>query len=119
MAWIGPIDNLKPEPRRTVSIHDKRNIMSIQKHSCNFCEQKISLGEFNCDLDHIIPINISGKTTIENLQFLCVSCHRKKTSLENRGDLKLVNLQNPPNPGEILIFNGSNESFYPKFYNTC
>lgn len=113
MAWIGPVNNLKPEPRRSVSIYDKRMIMSSQKNSCNFCERKISLGEFNCDLDHIVPINISGKTTIENLQFLCVSCHRKKTSLENRGDLKLVNLKTPPNEKEILIFYESNNPVYP------
>ena len=51
IAWIGPIDNLKNVPRRTVCMNDKITVMKRQHNICNFCTNKISLGEYNSDLD--------------------------------------------------------------------
>lgn len=36
------------------------------------------------DIDHIIPVEHGGKSVMENLQTLCVSCHRAKTAKQAR-----------------------------------
>lgn len=36
------------------------------------------------DIDHIIPVEDGGKSIMENLQTLCVACHKKKTAEQAR-----------------------------------
>ena len=36
----------------------------------------------NLELDHIIPLHRGGSNESENLQLLCVDCHRAKTAAE-------------------------------------
>jgi len=94
-AWIGPEKNLRAEPRRSLSMRSKREILVRQKSKCRFCESKITLEPYcNADADHIIPINYGGETNLENMQLLCVGCHRHKTSLENSREKRIVHLSN-------------------------
>ena len=94
LAWIGPVNSLQPELRRSVSIRDKHDIMKRQKNKCNFCETGITSGMYsNCDLDHIVCISMGGLTVPSNLNFLCVACHRRKTSLENQKSVKFINMK--------------------------
>lgn len=32
--------------------------------------------------DHILPVALGGKSTYDNLQFLCKSCHKNKTAID-------------------------------------
>lgn len=104
-AWIGPEGTLKPEPRKSLSSILKREVMVRQKNQCRFCKSKITLKPYcNADADHIIPINYGGKTNVDNIQLLCVGCHRHKTSLENQHDKRIMYLSKDNlNPGETII----------------
>ena len=104
-AWIGPEETLRPEPRRSLSMKSKREVLSRQRNLCRFCKTKITLEPYcTADADHIIPINFGGKTNPENIQLLCVGCHRHKTSLENRHDKIIVYTpKEQMNPGETII----------------
>ena len=83
ILWIGPIENLKSEPRKFLKPMEKQKLLRDQNYECNFCDNRIKLYPYStCDSDHIIPIHIGGKTTIENMQLLCVSCHRQKSARE-------------------------------------
>lgn len=85
IAWVGPEKSLRPESRTSFTHNDKYSVYLRQKKKCNQCESPIVLYPYSsADADHIIPISIGGKTTIENLQLLCVICHRHKTVVENR-----------------------------------
>ena len=105
-AWVGPEETLTPEPRRSVSTKCKREILNRQKGLCRFCGSRISLEPYcNADADHIIPVNYGGKTNEDNIQLLCVGCHRHKTSLENSKEKRLVYFPSNKslNPRETLI----------------
>ena len=84
IAWIGPSENLIPEPRRNLKPIDKQYIFHRQGSRCNFCHDVIQLYPYpNCDADHVIPISLGGKTNVENMQLLCVTCHRFKSASES------------------------------------
>lgn len=104
-AWIGPERTLKPEPRKSLSSCLKREVMVRQKNQCRFCKSKITLKPYcNADADHIIPINYGGKTNVDNIQLLCVGCHRHKTSLENQHEKRIVYLSREKlNHGETIV----------------
>jgi 5-methylcytosine-specific restriction endonuclease McrA len=48
---------------------------------CARCREPL-VGSF--DVDHINPRSRGGSDDLDNLQLLCISCHRKKTALERR-----------------------------------
>ncbi|CAN0037389.1 unnamed protein product, partial [Ectocarpus sp. 6 AP-2014] len=63
--------------------HLKETLMEKQGSKCNYCSGPIQLYPgSNCDCDHIIPVTYGGSSDIDNLQLLCVPCHRIKTGLE-------------------------------------
>lgn len=104
-AWIGPEGTLKPEPRKSLSSFLKSEVMVRQKNQCRFCLSKITLKPYcNADADHIIPINYGGKTNLDNIQLLCVGCHRHKTSLENQHEKRIVYVSKDKlNKGETMV----------------
>jgi 5-methylcytosine-specific restriction endonuclease McrA len=50
-----------------------------KKGICAACNQKIEVGKA-WDIDHILPLALGGTNATDNLQILCRSCHRSKTS---------------------------------------
>jgi 5-methylcytosine-specific restriction enzyme A len=65
--------------KRKVTPTMKRRVAASQDYRCATC--KIGpLADY--DIDHKIPLASGGSNDIENLQMLCVSCHRLKTSIE-------------------------------------
>lgn len=104
-AWIGPKGTLEPEPRRSLSSLLKNEVMVRQRNRCRFCQAKITLKPYcNADADHIIPVNYGGKTNPDNIQLLCVGCHRHKTSLENQHEKRIVYVpKDKLNKGETII----------------
>ncbi|MCP5009014.1 MAG: HNH endonuclease [Aestuariibacter sp.] len=50
---------------------------------CQACRRKgkVTAGR---DVDHITPKSRGGTDSVENLQLLCVACHKSKTATEKR-----------------------------------
>lgn len=93
VAYIGPAQNLTPEVRRHISPLNNQLLLHRQRSRCNACAKSIQLKPFaSCDADHIIAVSRGGKTTLENMQLLCVPCHREKSAREAAPCAKLVNM---------------------------
>lgn len=52
-------------------------ILKYQNYECALCKAKIDNLPF--EIDHIIPVSLSGTNDYSNLQALCIDCHIKKT----------------------------------------
>jgi len=99
-AWIGPEKNLRAEPRRSLNMKSKREILVRQKNKCRFCGSKITLEPYcNADADHIIPINYGGETNPENIETIIVYSSNPRVSrpLDMRNPLDIE----PGSPGSI------------------
>lgn len=74
--------------RESTARHHKI-LSDIQKNTCALCQRalvtfyssKDSCNLFDCD--HKIPIALGGTSEFENLQLLCLDCHRAKTAYDN------------------------------------
>ena len=64
-----------------------KTILQNQNYKCKMCTNNINLLDRLYEVDHIIPYAIEQKHRIENLQILCLDCHRRKT----RKDTQLLN----------------------------
>jgi len=67
---------------------------------CKYCGEAIlklnKTNQITCD--HIVPIQKGGHSTISNLQLICSTCNRRKSSLSENDFLTILNwvrLQNP------------------------
>lgn len=56
------------------------------KYTCQICERVTQSG----DCDHITPEAKGGKTEMENLQWLCRTCHEAKTIRDSGGTPKVA-----------------------------
>jgi hypothetical protein len=70
------------EKERCLSIRaftdkDKTKKYNQQKGICPICGEHHEIG--NMEGDHIVEWSKGGKTTIDNLQMVCKTCHRKKS----------------------------------------
>jgi len=63
-------------PRKNITIKTKILITQKQNNKCNCCFQDFGK---NFDIDHIIELAYFGTNDEENLQALCLDCHREKT----------------------------------------
>lgn len=63
-------------------------------HSCEYCLVPDSVGFYPHEVDHIIAVKHSGKTSFDNLAYACWRCNRHKGS-----DLASVD----PTTGEIVL----------------
>eukprot|EP00439_Symbiodinium_sp_Y106_P087381 s121_g48.t1 len=50
------------------------------EYQCKLCAAPITAA--TCELDHIVPVHQSFSAQAQNLQALCLECHRNKTALE-------------------------------------
>ena len=50
------------------------------------CRCKLGGSHGRIEWDHIIPLAMRGRDEIENLQPLCVACHKRKTK-DDKGDI--------------------------------
>ena len=58
-----------------------RPLLAEQDHQCKLCAAPITAT--TCELDHIVPVHQSFAAQAQNLQALCLECHRNKTALES------------------------------------
>lgn len=65
------------DAKRYFTYAQRKEMWDNNEHKCSICGDKIEFFEL-MDLDHIIPYNQGGKTTLENAQITCVHCNRSK-----------------------------------------
>ena len=58
----------------------KTHILSENDNVCSHCQTEIDFDK--CEIDHIKSLASGGSNDISNLQPLCKSCHREKTTTE-------------------------------------
>ena len=58
----------------------REELLARQQGMCKLCGAPITLGTF--EIDHVIPVAQSFSGQQQELQALCLECHRTKTSLE-------------------------------------
>ena len=105
LAWVGPLKNMAPEARKHLSAMDRQKLLRRQDGKCNCCGEGIQLYPFaNCDADHILGVARGGKTTLENMQLLCVCGHRSKSSHEARNSVKVLDIGVQLDERELYIF---------------
>ena len=66
--------------RRDDTRSRREELLSQQQGMCKLCGAPIALGTF--EIDHVIPVSQSFSGQQQELQALCLECHRTKTSLE-------------------------------------
>ena len=66
--------------RKLFTEFEKQSICSGHDYKCASC--RTDLLDRDYQIDHKIPLMKGGKNSIENLQPLCVSCHKKKTKID-------------------------------------
>jgi 5-methylcytosine-specific restriction endonuclease McrA len=62
-------------PRSDVKFN-RRNIFARDKNKCQYCGKHFPTSELS--LDHVIPRNMGGKTTWENIVCACTDCNARK-----------------------------------------
>lgn len=104
-AYIGPSQNLKTEVRKFLPPMKKQMLLERQRSRCNSCTNAIQLYPFaSCDADHIIGVDRGGQTKLENMQLLCVQCHRAKSAREARAGVKIVDICLESGASDVYIF---------------
>lgn len=94
--------------KRHVTHSMKKIVAAEQRWKCNTCQRLL---EANYEVDHKIPLWKNGSNDRWNLQALCVSCHARKTYLENTShDTK------PPN---VRVCLRCSTIYSPYFTHTC
>lgn len=72
---------LRNPRRRSVSAHRKKEVAARAQWRCQACGQLVSE---NFEVDHRVPLFRGGSNDADNLQLLCLECHRRKTCREQR-----------------------------------
>ena len=113
---------------RRVTESTKKNIAGRQKYKCaNFPKSNLNrLSEYNCSLwanpilngnfdesgyeiDHIDEFCNSKNDNLDNLQALCIMCHRVKTKSFNR--TRNLKIKDHPIFGKLIISNGNRNTY--------
>lgn len=112
--------------RKRIPEYVKDQLFVDQDGACNHCGEKLERTEDNIplfDIDHIVQHALTRNDDIENLQILCVLCHRIKTIREMRERKRAIRPPPPPptqterkrairplTPPPEIIINPDNES---------
>lgn len=72
---------IKTEDTRTIPLGVRLKVLDRDKFRCIFCGRSpaIDIG-VQLHIDHIIPFSNGGKSTLENLQTLCLECNLGKSN---------------------------------------
>ena len=65
--------------RKTLTVCEKDQLVKSQNNACNICKLECKKYQY----DHIIALANGGNNEMENLQALCIDCHKEKTLMEN------------------------------------
>lgn len=64
--------------RKRFSARSLENLLATFGHKCRMCRCEIN-GASGLEWDHRIPLAIGGDDELDNLEPLCIRCHRLKT----------------------------------------
>jgi 5-methylcytosine-specific restriction endonuclease McrA len=56
------------------------HVLQRDNYICQHCCE--AYPETNLEADHIVPLHLGGEDTIDNMQCLCIPCHKIKTAAE-------------------------------------
>ena len=56
----------------------RRQIRTIYRHRCAYCQSPEALMGVTFEVDHIIPEAMGGPTVLDNLCLCCPTCNRHK-----------------------------------------
>ena len=65
--------------RRNWSQRQRLALFIFANGACQACQIRLQPGQA-WDLDHIIPLALGGADETQNLQVLCIPCHKDKTN---------------------------------------
>ncbi|MCL5611961.1 MAG: HNH endonuclease [Chloroflexi bacterium] len=75
LAVLGRVNKPFPKGRQPIPDDVKMFVWKRDQGKCAICGN-----QNNLEFDHIIPVSKGGSNTARNLQLLCESCNRKKSS---------------------------------------
>ena len=106
---------LKKENKREPIFKSQKNeVLARQKNKCNGCHKPLDMRATH--FDHIKEVYKGGKSKVDNLQALCVSCHSIKTHEDKLKKVeKRRNSANKNSNYEINIITGKRkikQSYY-------
>ncbi len=96
MTRIAPQDHspVIPEKRKAFSLIEVVQAMTFQHGRCSICGEELTYGYH---ADHILPLELGGKTELANLQLLCATpCHAIKTAHDIKRIAKARRIRNKP-----------------------
>lgn len=64
--------------RRYVTVAEKRQIIERADRRCEYCQSHLDYSPQSFDIEHVIPVVMGGKTTIDNLALACGGCNSCK-----------------------------------------
>ncbi|WP_198387586.1 HNH endonuclease [Burkholderia ubonensis] len=70
--------------RGEAGVKQRQRIRLRDKYICQKCRIAVRIGE----VDHIISLENGGTNDDENMQLLCIDCHKKKTATDRGYVLK-------------------------------
>ena len=79
--------------RTQPSTGTRQAILEQQNSLCNSCGAEIQPG--TCELDHVVPVHQAFSDDKQDLQALCLECHRNKTLLQTIQPTSLESRFNP------------------------
>lgn len=85
----------------------RKLIIRRAENHCEYCHLSQAGQEATFHIDHVIPINSGGETTVENLALACVSCSLRKGAKEIATD--------PETKRTVKLFNPRNEKWNEHF----
>ena len=74
--WDGKQERL----RGRKGVERRRRILRRDQYVCQMCRE--GFHEKDLEVDHIVPLELGGPDKDDNLQVLCIDCHRTKTYAE-------------------------------------
>jgi hypothetical protein len=92
---------------RYIPAEVRRLVIQRATGRCEYCGLAQEGQEATFHLDHIVPVVVGGKTTIENLAVACVSCSLRKAARQTVID--------PQTGEEVAIYNPRRESWSDHF----
>lgn len=81
------LENRTKTQRITFTDEERSEIINIYDGKCAMCNEVCSKYE----IDHISPLACGGTNELDNLQPLCIDCHKQKTKEENEMGIYKVN----------------------------
>lgn len=97
-------------PKRQVTLN-RRNIYARDGSTCQYCGKRFPTSELS--LDHVVPRNLGGGASWENLVCACLKCNVKKGGrTPEQARMKLIQKPIKPKRSPVLTINLSDGRYH-------